>query len=308
MQDFVSMCKHDRHITSNSTFSWWAAYIKDGIVIRPDVYFAGELAKRCTTKDLYPEHWFTCETAVKYDLTDVTFVIPVTIDSQDRIENLKMVTDFLQLHFNTNILIGEVNTKVVPDAIRFEMPNFHRTKVINDLTRLANTPYVFNWDADVLVPPYQIYKAVNQLRVGVDIVYPYDGTFYMVDRKYLPTNLNTLDSLITCPKSKVGASHNDRNSYGGAVGYNVEAFWKAGGENENLVNYGHDDQERWRRFNIMLNVERVSGALYHINHWRGENSSFRHSMGRDNQIYWGIICKMTDKEFTQHIKSWTWLK
>jgi hypothetical protein len=306
--DFVGMCSYNYHIVSNSTFSWWAAYLSGGVVIRPDVYFAGELAKRCTTKDFWPDNWFTAETAVKYDLSDVTFVIPVTIDSQDRIDNLKMVIAFLSLHFNTNILIGEVNTKVVPDAIRFEMPQFHRTKVINDLTRMATTPIVFNWDADVLVSPYQIYKAVKMLRQGVDVVYPYDGTFYMIDRKHLPTNLNSLQSLVNCPKIKVGASHHDRSSYGGAVGYNVEAFWRAGGENENLINYGHDDQERWRRFNIVLDVLRVPGALYHINHWRGENSSFRHLHGTFNLKYWKMLEGMNDDQIIEHIKTFTWLK
>lgn len=306
--DFQLMCGCSHHIVSNSTFSWWAAYLSGGKVVRPDVYFAGDLAKRATTRDFWPDNWFVQETAVKYDLKDVTFVIPVTIDSQDRIDNLKMVTAFFNLHFDTNILIGEVNTKVVPDAIRFGMPTFHRTKVINDLTRMATTPIVFNWDADVLVSPYQIYKAVKMMREGADVVYPYDGTFYMVDRKYKPDNLNTLDYLHACPKARVGASHNDRNSYGGAVGYRVDAFWKAGGENENLVNYGHDDQERWRRFNLVLDVARVPGALYHINHWRGENSSFRHPSGRANMDYWRQLERMTDDQIIEHIKTFTWLK
>jgi cellulose synthase/poly-beta-1,6-N-acetylglucosamine synthase-like glycosyltransferase len=197
---------------------------------------------------------------------------------------------------------------VVPDAIRFDMPDFHRTKVINDLTRMATNPYVFNWDADVLVSPYSLYRAVKELREGKHVVYPYDGTFYMVDRKHLPDNLNSLQSLVNCPKVRVSATVNDRASYGGAVGYNVEAFWKAGGENENLINYGHDDQERWRRFNLILDVVRVPGALYHINHWRGENSSFRHLHGQFNLKYWKMLEKMNDDEIIEHIKTFKWLK
>jgi len=245
---------------------------------------------------------------MKTNLLDTTFIIPVTIEHTDRMENVMMVTKFLNLHFDTNILIGEVNTDSIVDAVHYDMPTFHRTKVINDLTRLVKTPYVINWDADVLVQPSQIAAMVEMLRAGVDVVYPYDGTFYMVDRKHKPTNLNTLDSLAICPRQRVGARGYNDDSFGGAVGYNVESFWKAGGENENLVNYGHDDQERWRRFNLLLKVSRVPGPLYHINHHRGVNSTFKHENGRANQIYWDKLCRMNDEQFIEHIKTFTWLK
>ena len=97
-------------------------------------------------------------------------------------------------------------------------------------------------------------------------------------------------------------------SYGGAVGYNKEAFISAGGENENFASMGAEDQERWRRFNLLLKVERVNGPLYHINHHRGVNSTFKHSMGKANQVYWAKLCKMTDEQFKEHIKTFTWLK
>ena len=57
IEDFISLAECKEHITSNSTFSWWAAYLSGGKVIAPKEWFAGELAKRCSTKDLLPENW-----------------------------------------------------------------------------------------------------------------------------------------------------------------------------------------------------------------------------------------------------------
>jgi hypothetical protein len=57
IEDFIALAECKEHITSNSTFSWWAAYLSNGKVIAPKQWFAGELAKRCSTKDLLPENW-----------------------------------------------------------------------------------------------------------------------------------------------------------------------------------------------------------------------------------------------------------
>jgi len=57
IEDFISLAECKEHIISNSTYSWWAAYLSGGKVVAPKEWFAGELAKRCSTKDLLPENW-----------------------------------------------------------------------------------------------------------------------------------------------------------------------------------------------------------------------------------------------------------
>ena len=44
---------------------------------------------------------------MKTDLTDVTFIIPVKIDSDDRRRNLKITLSYLQRNFDTNIIVCE---------------------------------------------------------------------------------------------------------------------------------------------------------------------------------------------------------
>jgi hypothetical protein len=45
----------------------------------------------------------------KIDLTDVTFLTLIRLDSIDRLENILMVTEFINKYFNTNFIVLEVN-------------------------------------------------------------------------------------------------------------------------------------------------------------------------------------------------------
>ena len=247
---------------------------------------------------------------MKHNLLDTTFIIPVSYDHPDRLENLNLVRDYLNHYFDTNIIVGEIGTRQMGADVHFDYPTFHRTKALNEMTLMAKTPFVVNWDADVLVQPSQIAAMVEMLRAGVDVCYPYDGRFLLVDRFFIESialqmNLQVI-GMYKFPS--MGATSVNGPSYGGAVGYKKAAFLSAGGENENFISMGAEDQERWRRFNLLLKVSRVPGPLYHINHHRGVNSTFKHEHGRANQIYWDKLCRMTVNEFIEHIKTFTWLK
>lgn len=55
----------------------------------------------------------------RIDLTDVTFLIPAMIDSDDRLNNLFTVVRYLHKYFNTNIIIYEYGTlqTINPDSL-----------------------------------------------------------------------------------------------------------------------------------------------------------------------------------------------
>ena len=42
---------------------------------------------------------------MKYDLKDITFTIPVRIDTPDRLYNINYTVEFLLRNFNNNIIV-----------------------------------------------------------------------------------------------------------------------------------------------------------------------------------------------------------
>ena len=296
------MIAHRFHIIANSTFSWWAAYLSDGFIIRPAEWFAGPLAQQCSIVDLFPDHWAFPRIAKCY-LHDVTFIIPVSYDHPDRVENLHFIKDYLNAHFYTNIITGEINTNQMGADMHFDYGGkFHRTKALNEMTRAAKTRYVVNLDADVIVPPFQILEMVIKLRAGADVVYPYDGTFAGIERRFFPQVKADLNLSALRGEKWRGFGVHAFTSVGGVVGYNKESFLKAGGENENFVSYCPEDQERYWRFNLLgLKVTRVPGALYHLDHWRGANSGMRNPDSIAGHKYWEQIKHFTKDELIKHL-------
>lgn len=56
MQDFLEMAGCKSHIISNSTFSWWAAWIADGETVAPKIWF-GHGNRHLDTSDVIPTRW-----------------------------------------------------------------------------------------------------------------------------------------------------------------------------------------------------------------------------------------------------------
>ena len=105
----------------------------------------------------------------KVDLRDMTFTIPVSYDHPDRKENMELCLAFLLTHFDTNVVIGEQdgrNFEYLKEYCEYRhfdgMAIFHRTKMLNDMARDAETPFVANYDCDVLLAPMQILQALTK--------------------------------------------------------------------------------------------------------------------------------------------------
>src|SRR5690606_14185897 len=100
-------------------------------------------------------------------LKDLTFLIPLRLDSVHRIENLQMTIEHLLTHFDTNIHVHEtgsnnngVQKKLLYTKFKYHFvddydPNFHRTYYINRMIERCKTPLVAGWDSDVISPPNQ---------------------------------------------------------------------------------------------------------------------------------------------------------
>ena len=128
------------------------------------------------------------------DLKNTTFIIPLRVDTGDRLRNVVMSTIFLLNKFDTNVIIKEVDSerrfeayclpiiKRLADTTNlrhiFEVEtrtddSFHRTKVLNDMIMESTTDIVVNYDTDIILPLTSYSSAVAMLEKDYDVVYPY---------------------------------------------------------------------------------------------------------------------------------------
>lgn len=238
------------------------------------------------------------------DLKDVTFMIPIRLESEDRIRNCLASVSYLINNFNTTVILKEVDNKevfsssVLPMLKKhtseenleqlkhvFEFSNdrvFYRMQIINEMLSMSDTDIVSNYDVDVLLKRLAIKKAVKLIRDGdADVVYPFGTPNYCI-------NVHPSDDVInkfikSGYKFSVldddGAS--DRQQYSG-VGYvqfmNRQKYIDAGMENENFKGSAPEDLERAHRFEKLdYKVIRTDDFVYHIDHFRGMNS-YPHSI------------------------------
>lgn len=314
----MSMC--DEFILSNSTFAWCAAYLSenrpDRVIIRPAYYFAGTYADHHDTKDFWPEEWIKCDHMTngvvnKIPLKHMTFVIPFYNDHRDRVENLTANLRQLLNHFDTNVIVGEWGQQTInaPEVkymlFQSDSDLMHRTKMINDMIKSAKTDYVANWDTDVFISPIQIMDAVHKLTQHFDFVYPYNGTFNRVQRKY---HLPALTDSNDVGETFSGSKFESLSSLGGAVFYNKHKFIEAGMENENMISFGPEDAERFERFKKLgYTIAFQKGEIYHLEHFKGVNSLKTHPHINANRAERNKELAMSKTELLNYIQTWKWL-
>ncbi|MBF2057484.1 MAG: hypothetical protein IGQ45_09740 [Cyanobacterium sp. T60_A2020_053] len=245
------------------------------------------------------------------DLQEVTFLIPVRIDHPDREKNINLSIDFLQHHFDTNIIVGEEShypqLQYLEKKVRYyhyqtSSIYTHKTKILNKLARLAETPIIVIWDTDALVEPSQILTACQVIKEGkLDMVYPYGGIFTDLPRAFHEDLIKQEYELSKLLSSMFQFHQGD--SVGGAVFFNREVFFKGGMMNENFVSYGWEDNELIERFcKLDYKIGRIKGALVHLQHYRGENSTEKNLFAINNQQELKKIKMMTKEELIAYVE------
>ena len=108
------------------------------------------------------------------DLKNCTFIIPLRIESEDRMRNVITVLCYLLENFDTKVIVKEVDVEsVFQEAVlpqiqeylgdslkklvhvfeRSEDPVFYRMKILNEMIDMVETPVIANYDCDVLFKP-----------------------------------------------------------------------------------------------------------------------------------------------------------
>lgn len=266
---------------------------------------------------------------MKIDLSKATFIIPIRIESSDRLRNVITTTAFLLENFNTNIIIKEVDSRSVfkTEALpilkeildvevninhifeKSEESLFHRQKVLNEMIMEASTEIVVNYDCDAILPINSYYEAYQSILFKTkDIVYPYGKGMYQkqvfatdeIVSQFLQTgNFEHLDK-----HSKVHTS-----DFGWTQFFNRQVYIDGGMENENFKAYAPEDKERFYRFiTLGYNIGRVNGYVYHLEHSRGENSWFNNPYMQENNQEWEKINNMNKDQLQTYYKNQSYLK
>ena len=268
------------------------------------------------------------------DLKSCTFIIPVRIESEDRIRNIITVLCYLLDNFDAKVILKEVDqepifeeellpqiTEYVGDSIKnlthvFEQSNdpvFYRMQILNEMIDMADTSVIANYDGDVLFKPETYVNSVKMIEEGYDIVYPYGFGEYQkqvfADDELVSEFLsNDCDFSILDSKSRMYDAQ-----YGHVQFFNRKSYIEAGMENENFRGSSPEDKERHYRFEKMgYKVGRIDDQVYHLEHSRGNNSWPNSVQGnpymRENFDVWETLQKMDKKQLLDYYSTQEYLK
>ena len=271
---------------------------------------------------------------MKHDLSKATFIIPVRIESADRMRNVLTGLIFLLENFETKIIVKEVDTKsvfeedILPQLKEYfdnldnlihifeqsDDPVFYRMKILNEMIAMSKTDVVINSDCDILLPIQSYLDSYNLiLSKQADVVYPYGTGNYQkqvfADDELVSEFLsNDFDFAILDNKSNIWTS-----DFGWIQFFNRQVYIDGGMENENFRGSSPEDKERYYRFTTLgYNVVRLDRFIYHLEHSRGRNSWPASIEGNpymgENFELWNNLQKMNKQQLSEYYSNQAYLK
>jgi predicted glycosyltransferase involved in capsule biosynthesis len=271
---------------------------------------------------------------MKKDLSEATFIIPVRIESEDRMRNVLTSIVFLLENFDTNIIIKEVDTTsvfeedILPQLKEFyddlsslehvfeksEDPVFYRMHILNEMLAMTSTKVVVNCDCDILLPVESYLESYRMIMDGeADVVYPYGNGNYQKqvfanDELVSEFLSNECDFSILENKSSISTS-----DFGWIQFFNRKVYIEGGMENENFRGSSPEDKERFYRFTTLgYNVKRLDNFIYHLEHSRGRNSWPTSIQGnpymQQNFELWNALQSMNKEQLLDYYSNQEYLK
>ena len=268
------------------------------------------------------------------DLKNCTFIIPIRIESEDRMRNVVTVLAYLLKNFDTKVILKEVDVEsvfedqVLPQIEDFlgdninnlthvfeksDDPVFYRMKILNEMIDMADTMVIANYDCDVLFKKETYVESVKMIMDGFDLVYPYGFGNYQkqvfIDDDGVSEFINeNFDFEVLDKKSRMYDAQ-----YGHVQFVNRKSYILAGMENENFRGSSPEDKERFYRFDKMgYSVCRIDDIVYHLEHSRGSNSWPNSVQGnpymKQNFDEWEKIQKMSENQLRSYYSNQEYLK
>ena len=264
------------------------------------------------------------------DLKDTTFMIPLRVETQDRMRNAITILTYLLRGFNTNVMVLENDSNptfkenVLPvleqSVPAFNLKNlnymyeeteeymFHRTRMLNDMTMKADTDIVVNYDTDILLPKNVYSQACQVIRDGTaSFVYPYGMGNYQFQvqatdeqvTNFINSNFNFL-------------AFTSKRQWDAKFGFvqfcDRKEYIRLGMEIEDFKAYGYEDDERFQRFSRLSKVYRIEDMVWHLEHERTSNSWFNNPHIEDNRKLYEKLIKLKPKELLKYCQTQQYMR
>ncbi len=265
---------------------------------------------------------------MKHNLRDVSIIIPVRIDTEARLENLKTVLRYFETFYEgyeiqltesapAPLCGGLADGKVVWytfEECRSE--KFHRTRLLNEAAVRTERGIISAYDADVILEREAIAETVRILRAGeASFVLPYSGVCLDIGAGTKKAFLGNFDfELIRLPqgvKAEIGCAYGADvvcthvEAVGGAPFFDRRKFLRYGGYNWKMMSYGFEDPEIAGRFLILGgSVQKLKKwNLYHLYHPRGVNSSINNPYYERNRIERDKVLAMSKEQLVDYVRN-----
>lgn len=258
-------------------------------------------------------------------LENTTFIIPLRVESADRLRNIELCLKYLTRWFDSEIIIGSDEHQPVVEAViknvkdsNKEITNkityvcfetkvsdaFHRTYLLNSMLNMVETPVTVNYDCDVVLP-IQSYLTAEKMIIeeNYDLVYPFGNTQTSQKRVEIGNQVEKFIQLDYNLDFIEDLSFDWPAAYGFCQFFNTISYKNNGGESESFIAYGPEDVERYERwFRLDKKIGRIDDLVFHFEHSRTPNSSPANSYMKKNEEILEIIRKMNDNEFSHYVE------
>lgn len=245
---------------------------------------------------------------------NVSFLIALQIDSNDRISNLRISTSNLIHHFpESEIIISELDsTSKIGEEFNYckhvftpTADFFNKQKAYNIAVDNSSNNIICLYDADIVINPRAVTKSIQLIEEKqAEIVWPYDGKFYDVPKKF-HADIHSTKSIADVDLKECILFN--PQSVGGAVFFNKQTFVNGGKGNEYFKGAGWEDNEIYERFTKLGYTRlRLDTFLLHLTHERKETSYNHNPHGDHNAQEFSRINRMTKQELLKEITTWKW--
>jgi hypothetical protein len=239
-----------------------------------------------------------------YQVSDISVIIPLYVDHEDRLTNLNILKSYLKDAGIRDIIINE-HFRDTPKgggehhtSTLIGLNPYSKMKCVNEAFECCRGRIIAIWDVDVIFPKSSIQKSITLFNTGSDMVYPYNGQFYNVPKSEFGGLMQGMIDLNKCDLW-------NPNSYGGCVMFKREVFEAGGKGNEKFIEWGFEDDELLARFSkLEYKIDRVDFPLFHMEHERTTNADGRSPHYSSNNRLYNSIIEMSKQELIQEINTW----